>query len=103
MIKFKLNNKIETRLNTHSNMQMMVSHLSRFLWDNRILSVNWNVVEIPFCRDEMNNNRLIYFAHFQTCPPLFWWIKSFKVIQQSKIKGKKKELKEFLLTKVGKT
>ena len=53
MIKFKLNNKIETGLNTHRNMQMMVSHLSRFLWDNRILSVN-----------EMNDNWLIFFCSF---------------------------------------
>ena len=54
MINFNLNNKTETRLNTHSNMQMMVSHLSRFLWDNRILSVN-----------EMNNEcDLIFFCSF---------------------------------------
>jgi len=46
MIKFKLNNKTETRLNTHSNMQLMVSH-------NKILSVN-----------EMNEWGLIFFCSF---------------------------------------
>lgn len=36
----KLNNKPEDCLNTHSNMQKMVLHLSRFSRDNNILSVN---------------------------------------------------------------
>jgi len=46
MTKFKLNNTIETRLNTHNNMQKMVSH-------NKILSVN-----------EMNEWGLIFFCSF---------------------------------------
>ena len=39
MFKNKLNNKTETGLNTHSNMEMMVSH-SQNPVDNKILSVN---------------------------------------------------------------
>jgi len=61
MTKFKLNNTIQTRLNTHNNMQKVVSHLSLFLWDNKILSQNkiwdWSV-------NEMNECGLIFFCSF---------------------------------------
>ena len=60
----KLNNKIETRLNTHSNSVEVVSH-------NKILSVNGNEVNIQLLRDEAIFMKNCFFAHFQ--------IKFFKV------------------------